>query len=377
MSTSSCDNIFSVQELTDYCLDFLHDSLPELKQCALVSRSWTKTSQLHIFYHIAIGSPKYSYGDATVSAAASRRCQLLSAVLSTSPRFLDLVRSMSIFLDSALRVDLSSFQTKFAFPHLRHISVSGNWTPLVLRPIHQLFGLGTLSSISISGNFSSLDEVAGVLSGCSPTIKKISFLSVQTHFVALQLLSDDDNLNNNKIEITSLDLCWSPGIHHWLNSPGCFFDFSNLQRLRLNENTSLPSWPAFASCIPRVEYLQFQPQPSANQTLDLAQFTHLRCIEMLIEFRDDIASALKTLTTIPHTNEIQTLRFRLTHANSIPNAETGSADMDRQLVALPLPCLKTVELVYITSPLTNIAENLPLLHARKLVRVLRRRRIFD
>ncbi|KAJ7171354.1 hypothetical protein C8R46DRAFT_1262748 [Mycena filopes] len=40
---------FDIQELVDHCIDFLRDSRPDLKACALVSRSWVYPAQHHLF----------------------------------------------------------------------------------------------------------------------------------------------------------------------------------------------------------------------------------------------------------------------------------------------------------------------------------------
>ncbi|KAJ7301825.1 hypothetical protein DFH08DRAFT_95993 [Mycena albidolilacea] len=118
---------FALQELIDYCLDFLHASGPDLKRCALVSRHWTNTCQKHLFSHIIIGSPGYSYEDSTF-LAIRRRCHLRCEVLSTSPRLLGLVKSLQTHLDAIPPETLISF-AKLSFPSLRRIIVSGTWIP--------------------------------------------------------------------------------------------------------------------------------------------------------------------------------------------------------------------------------------------------------
>jgi hypothetical protein len=123
--------------------------------------------------------------------------------------------------------------------------------------IQELFSIGTLTAISMSGNFASIDSFTQVLSQCSTGIKFVSFSSVRTSPALHPVMNR--HVSDRRIEITGLDLWWSSNIHNWLNSPECIFDFSNLKRLRLNENTALPQWPAFAPSISGVEHLQFQP----------------------------------------------------------------------------------------------------------------------
>jgi hypothetical protein len=251
-------NPLAVQELIDYCLDFLHASAADLKRCALVSHCWTKTAQMHLFNRIVIGSPGYSYGDSTFLARAKTRCGLLYEVLASSPRLLGFVESLQIHLDTIPPDTLSSF-ANLSFTCLRRIFVSGNWMPASAIIIQELLSLGTLTAISISGNFASLSAFTNVLARCSTSVTSVSFCSVRTPPSGVHT-SVEGHPSDRRIEIGALDLWWSSGIHDWLNSSQCPFDFSNLKRLRLNENTSLPQWTAFAPSIPGVEHLQFQPQ---------------------------------------------------------------------------------------------------------------------
>ncbi|KAJ7463038.1 hypothetical protein FB451DRAFT_1562430 [Mycena latifolia] len=48
--------VLDVQELVDQCIEFLNDSVPDLKACALVSRSWTSAAQNYIFREVSIKS---------------------------------------------------------------------------------------------------------------------------------------------------------------------------------------------------------------------------------------------------------------------------------------------------------------------------------
>ncbi|KAJ7028818.1 hypothetical protein C8F04DRAFT_1118124 [Mycena alexandri] len=351
-------NPLAIQELIDYCIDFLYASAADLKRCALVSRYWTHTAQMHLFkQHVVIGSPGYSYGDSTFLAMARQRCRLLYGVLAASPGLLGFVEALKIHLDTTPPDTLRDFAT-LEFPSLRRIVVFGNWMPAAGTIIEEFLGRGTLTTISISGNFSSLSAFTRILTRCSTSITDVSFCNVRVPTTGNHPSVGND-LPDRRIEIHALDLWWSSGIHEWLNSPPCCFEFSNLKRLRLNENITLPQWVAFAPSIPRIEYLQFQPQIIASNFIysfgvkvDLAPFSKLKRIEALIEFRDDISAALETLSTLTRPNQIEMIRFRLTH-NSLPDLESA------------------VELVYLSSPSTNIGENLPLLNARRLVSVLR------
>ncbi|KAJ6527905.1 hypothetical protein DFH09DRAFT_1371364 [Mycena vulgaris] len=355
-----------VQELVDYCIDFHFASAPELKACALVSRSWTQTAQMHLFNHVIIGSP--GFYQTNLPSLNRLRCSRLFEVLNASSRLIRWIESIQIHLNT-VPPDVLDILSTFPLVRLRRIVVAGTWSPRsvsVIDAIQELLSLGTLTELSISGNFDYLSEFTQVLERCSPNIKEVSFCAVQIGRRSANALGDLPP-SERRIEVNGLDLSWSEGIHDWLNSPQCPFDFTNLKRLRLHENTSLLQWPAFAPSIPRVEHLQFQPRIPGPPLIDLAPFTNLKSIEILVTNEYDVSLALQVLSTMAPLNHIHTLRLRLPHTG-IPDADLG-AEIDTQIVALPLPHLQAVELVYRPAARARIMKRLPLLNARKLVRL--------
>ncbi|KAJ7434923.1 hypothetical protein B0H11DRAFT_2107272 [Mycena galericulata] len=357
----------AVQELVDYCIDFLHTSRADLKACALVSRSWAQTSQMHLFNRITIGASGYTYGDPTFLAATRLRCRQLCGLLTTSPKHSGWIESIHIYIDTTPPDTLVSF-TSLEFPHLRKVAVLGNWLEgqgSVLDTVRELLSRRTLTALSISGNFRSFAAFMQILERCSEGITNVSLCNIRIPSFA-PVMDVDVRSSGRRVKIDTLDIWWSDSIKIWLNSPQCPFDFSNLRSLRLNENTSLPEWEAFAPSIPHVEYLQFQPLISAPglTNLNLAAFTNLKCVEIFVEYNDDIAEAFTTLSTIACPNQIRTIRFRLPHT-CLPKALSG-AEIDRQILALPLPHLTGVELVYPTRPPAGMAAHLPLLNEQDL-----------
>ncbi|KAJ7757248.1 hypothetical protein DFH07DRAFT_1060664 [Mycena maculata] len=364
---ASSTNPLAVQELVDDCIDFLHDSPPDLKACALFGQSWASTAQMHLFNHIVIGF--HISEEITTSRHQSR---LLCAALAASPRLLRWVESLQIHLDTA-PLETLMFLGKPYLERLRRIFIVGNRVSgLKVDAIQDLLSHTTLTTISISGAFPSLSDFLGIWTRCSTSIRDISFGSIRTWSAAgaMHPLTESPP-SNAKIQIDALTLWWwSDGIHDWLNSPRCLFAFSNLKRLCLNENTSLPRWAAFAPSIPHVEYLQFEPLVPG---LDLALFTNLKCISIFIgslEYRAEVAFVFTTLLTMSSSNRIETVRFQLSSL-TVLDADRG-AELDRRILALPLPHHKAVELFYFseTPPPDDITEKLPLLNARKLVRAV-------
>ncbi|KAJ6466518.1 hypothetical protein DFH09DRAFT_1484505 [Mycena vulgaris] len=324
----------------------------------------TPDLKTHLFNHVIIGSPRHSssYDQANGLSLTRQRCSRLFKVLNASPRLIWWIKSIKIYLDTVPPDVLNTIST-FPFVRLRRIAVAGNWaTRSVIDEIQEFLSLETLTKVSISGRFHSISDFTQVLKCCSPNIKDVSFRSVRLAASNANLLPHSDR----RIEIDGLGLWWSHEIHDWLKSPQCPFDFANVRHLRLNENTSQTQWAAFAASVPHVEHLKFQPRMTGRSIIDLAPFTKLKSIGVFAEYKSDLSSALDVLSTTARPDRIYTLRLRLPHTN-IPDADLGMA-IDRRIVTL-LPHLAAVELVYGSEPPRRVAQNLPILSARKLVRV--------
>ncbi|KAJ7112229.1 hypothetical protein C8R44DRAFT_882619 [Mycena epipterygia] len=77
-----------VQELVDYIIGFLHDSLADWLECALVSRSCVHTAQSHIFRRLSLRSP--------VRSKNERRWTHFLTTLDISPHLLRHVHQLHV-----------------------------------------------------------------------------------------------------------------------------------------------------------------------------------------------------------------------------------------------------------------------------------------
>jgi hypothetical protein len=249
LATSS----FTVQELVDNCVDFLHDSPRDLRACALVCRSWVHASQLHLFSSISIGS----FGVCTNSALCHSRYTRLFQVLCSSPHLLRHVRSLEIFLNCIPITTIVLIAT-LPLTNLRRIKVAGRCTPASVSVIQELFTLPTLREIAIWGDFSALDDFMRMLAHCSPSIQALYFRHVRVKAGPrqpfLQAAAKGDAKDEHRIKISTLSLVDAEQIHGWLEDMQSKFDFSDVRRLLVHATQTLPRWRSMS----QIEHLQFE-----------------------------------------------------------------------------------------------------------------------
>jgi hypothetical protein len=369
------------QELVDYCIDFLHGSIPDLTACALVSRSWVHSAQFHIFSNLVLGTPGYTYGSTAPLATHRLRCSRLCELFAASPHFIRLIQRLDVFIDSIPPDSLAAI-ADVPFTHVKTISVAGNYiAPPIIPAIQQLLSLASLADIAISGNFRSADAFARVLARCSPHVVHVTFGNIRTPPGEPAASPPPHGAQRPKIALEAFDIWWSDTIHAWLDAQ-TIFDFSQLRRLALNDNVGLPRLPALAPAIAGIQHLQFHPRPvrtalassefifidiySQNfdlQTMDLAPFVALTSLEILIDKAWDVPIALRALATLPAGAPIHAITVRCD-----ADAPRCCGPFDVPLSALPNP-LRVVHFVCSAKTTEGIEGYFPALGARGLLRV--------
>ncbi|KAJ7087421.1 hypothetical protein C8R44DRAFT_900586 [Mycena epipterygia] len=179
----------ALQELIDYSFDFLFQvaSAADLKACALVSPSWTQTAQMHLFNHFVLGSPGYSYGETRLLAITRARCARLFEAFASSPRLVGSIDSLQIYLDT-VPIDILTTISQLPFIRLRCI---GNWADQdIIHAIQELLSVGTLSELSISGNFYSLSQFRMLLIPVSSARRWPGTLQDSPPFIDLALFTN-------------------------------------------------------------------------------------------------------------------------------------------------------------------------------------------
>ncbi|SJL14143.1 uncharacterized protein ARMOST_17598 [Armillaria ostoyae] len=121
------DSSLSVpQELIDYILDFLHDDVPTLRMCSLVSRAFLPCSRYHIYSSVTIIHVDELDLFRERYAGQLYQTQNLAALLEHSPHVPPLVtrfgmRSMAMMEDASM--DISSFSIISSLHNLSHIEL--------------------------------------------------------------------------------------------------------------------------------------------------------------------------------------------------------------------------------------------------------------
>ncbi|KAJ7133605.1 hypothetical protein C8R44DRAFT_870975 [Mycena epipterygia] len=129
--------MIQVQELIDLVIDFLHDSLADLKRCSLVSRSWLSTSQYHLFSYCSLESES--------------GCLRLVAMLEESPHLLKLITHLAVAIRSEFYPDPKAYGalSNIHFTHLKQLTIYTLPSTTALPLLQSLVALSSVSHISV------------------------------------------------------------------------------------------------------------------------------------------------------------------------------------------------------------------------------------
>ncbi|KAJ7676423.1 hypothetical protein B0H17DRAFT_124054 [Mycena rosella] len=152
-------------ELIDYCVEFLRDSVSDLKRCALVSRLWVNSAQARLFHNIRITSRERSGNE--------RAWSCLEGILRISPHLVRHIHRLEVDSDAySNKEEVLSAICCFPFTHLEdvciiHISLLS--LPLALA-IQQLLSLCTLRRLKLSLHFDQQSLFLQMWDHCSPSL---------------------------------------------------------------------------------------------------------------------------------------------------------------------------------------------------------------
>ncbi|KAJ7104467.1 hypothetical protein B0H15DRAFT_27044 [Mycena belliarum] len=330
------------QELKNAIIGYLHDCTDDLKACALSSRSLLHVSQSYLFYDVSVYHPRNRSDDrpmeaedcAFVHAALGR----LAAVLVESPHLLQHIRSLAIttYLNVVLLVadmGLTHLQTLVLYSDITGV-VEG---PLVA-PLQRLIALESLTRVEVSAAAFSTQ----IFSSCSQNLTELAFDAAE----------DDDGLilspAPTRTEIKCLQLCNSPfSSNCWLTSSDCPFNFVHLVDVAILASMSASVRRILDSAKQStVVALKLTASDIALGRLDLARFSALRQIYLVVPHICHIVSLLSSISDLDCMNIIQKITFDLEdtfcdHHWSLA-AETRLARFDAALANLPLFSLREV-----------------------------------
>ncbi|KAJ7620248.1 hypothetical protein FB45DRAFT_1006852 [Roridomyces roridus] len=363
----STQSLFTVQELTDYCIDFLHSSHGDLMACALVHRSWTETSQTHLFHHLSIIDP-FTRSASSHLEAADSRWKHLCDVLATSARLRGFVRGLEIDMQG---VSVENFNLIFSlsFPRIREVKILGTWTSSAILEAQTLLRLPTVTRVTLGGIFENLVTLAQVLESCSSHLHELSLFLVQITEVALA----DHPPITKQVAMKHLLLYNSSDAFRWLSSTQCPLVFTELKSLTLDTvSAQTLSQPPLSTLISKIEYLDLQKDPASDTPISLAEFTGLKHLEVAVALNaiDEVPWALGLLKTLPRSNRLEKIGFAVLESSFFDNDSWAS--YDKQILSSRTPHLKMVQVRFereTTPVLPDPSGTFPLLNALGLVRV--------
>ncbi|KAJ7181241.1 hypothetical protein C8R46DRAFT_1320049 [Mycena filopes] len=222
-----CGAVFGTAELCAYIIDFMHDSVEDLKSCALVSPSFTSFAQSRLFYDINLCGPDSGLSNPNHPEGAYKR---LRKCFDASPHLCFFVRRLEVRLDANLIAHLVGMP----FQRLNFLSLfQGSMYVQAGAAIaaQYLLSLPSLHTLIIDAHFRE-GTLALLFASCTPTLRRLDFRYVTTENGASIAASVA------KIQIKELRLVNSRSIAKWFAAPQCPVDLGHLQHLNVYGSAS-------------------------------------------------------------------------------------------------------------------------------------------
>ncbi|KAJ7662702.1 hypothetical protein DFH06DRAFT_357066 [Mycena polygramma] len=155
-------NPLAVQELVDHCLTFVH-ATPDLRACALVSRSWAHPAQSQLFRERRI---------VWRSSQDDMRWMRFRRLLGTSPHLIPYIRYLAVAVPHT-EVGMLSQICGFPFTHLAsiYISIVGEISHYIASTLQKLFrGRSVLRRVKLRGQLRDPHNFMPIWVGTSQTV---------------------------------------------------------------------------------------------------------------------------------------------------------------------------------------------------------------
>ncbi|KAJ7766649.1 hypothetical protein B0H16DRAFT_1882695 [Mycena metata] len=313
---------FDLPELVEYCIDFLHDSRPDLAACSLVSRPWVYPAQFHIF-------------SATSWECMVDQHQQISRLseISALPHILALISRLELNVYYLGQCDLSGAISRLT--QLRGVRISGNLNSVpstsqkALGAIRALIALPTVERVELYCSFETRPAATfiQIWDGCSEKIRHLSLGNIRVKESEYDWASSVVLKSRRKLALDSLYISYGNYVTPWLASDACPFDFSHLTTLSLTLKR-LKVW-----------LCNWQP-PMIQDILDLGPFQQLQHLTIIALDRRGIPlqMAITALSTLPTDNRLASLEIECIPQHSM------FLRLDELLFSMPLSELQNVKI---------------------------------
>ncbi|KAJ7029374.1 hypothetical protein C8F04DRAFT_42588 [Mycena alexandri] len=354
-------NPFDVPELVEYCVDFLHDSRPDLEACALVSRAWVYASQYHIF-------------STTSWESMLNQHQQISRIseISALPHILALISRLEINVYYLGQSD--SFSGVISWlTRLKAVRISGNSVPstpqIALVAIRALIGLPTVECVELYCSFESPAAFIQIWDGCSENIRHLFLGNIRVKDSEYDWVSSPALKFRRKLALDSLYISYGNFVTPWLVTDACPFDFSHLTTLSVCEHVHILRWRVFSRAqltLKRFRIWLSEPPTLSLDILDLGPFKQLQHLTIIARSVTSLRMAIIVLSSLPTDSRLTSLEIEC-----VSRRETLS-HLDDLLFGMPLSELQKVNISIEPRWPTTLEEAeswLPNLFAREVLTV--------
>ncbi|KAJ7489294.1 hypothetical protein FB451DRAFT_686306 [Mycena latifolia] len=242
---------FDVQELVDCFIDFLWDSGPDLKTCALVCHGWVHTAHSRLFSTMTY-----------FNSMTNQDMRILQLVeISRSPHVLGVVSRLEIQLHY-----LSKDVFLLALPlltRIREIRVLGDSAPSVrsdniTAALHGLLSLPTVQRVELYCTFPSSSAFLQIWDGCSEKIRHLALGSLRVNDPEYEWALAPVLNSCRKYRLESLHLSYGDFfVIPWLATDACPFDLSGLTTLCVGQHVKILRWMDLIRARTTISHLEF------------------------------------------------------------------------------------------------------------------------
>ncbi|KAJ7811139.1 hypothetical protein B0H14DRAFT_1475204 [Mycena olivaceomarginata] len=275
--------LFLPQELVDECLGHLF--YIDLKACALVCRSWSRSAQRALFKDVFVFVPG---GNASGRFLSNR----LEETLRTSPHLIRHIRSLRLHRQGEM-MDLEPFQKvcNIPFTHLEDVYIDHDRSALALQSgvaLQQLLSLSTLRRVHLKCVFDS--TFLSIWDRCSLNVRHVSLTCTNYDFPDSSGRTPPHS--SARIVVESLQLRGAEAGFGWLKQGHSPLDLSRLVVLSVEDPLVL-RWPRMMPAFQTIQALDF---PNSD-TLDLSLFPKLLFLRIEFGYEQPAVDVLETITT--------------------------------------------------------------------------------
>ncbi|KAJ7609522.1 hypothetical protein FB45DRAFT_876609 [Roridomyces roridus] len=346
----------------------------DLHACALIGRNWVHPAQSRIFSRISAAAGITQHG--------RRSLIRILAVFRQSPHLATFVDTLSVsFLGGAVSLRIIDDLSFCRFTSLRDLSLEllSTLPAELLRPVKTLLGIPSLTAVTLSFQFETLDDLVYVWRTSSRGIRRVQFIK-----------ADSVKPGGNSLETSGLNTrIVQPdvfrGMDWWLDDPRSPFDLSRLRAFWCTRITATNTPPRYLLTAARnaielvcaeVCFPQFIPLAvltGTSQTsfypMNLSIFERVTQLEIRTRTWAEFSVTIDTINTLtPHARaQIRAFRLRLFRIE-VPMAEVGRSIAE---VLVTLPNLRVIVIVGITPTPTlvqSVEECFPFLDPKVLLR---------